>query len=433
MIIQSMPYPAASGFTLLGALARKNAAQLVGTSLTALTWQEDVYDLTAWHDTSSNTARMVVPSGTEAVRLSSGLRAEGGNNVTVRQTKSVSGGAAGVFYGMGRHHFIDGSGTDLGFGLRNICSAIVEVADADSAYFQSEYAISSGTSSPTNNGNTYFAIEAIDPTLRRVLAYKTSTQAVAAGVPEEVTWDATQYNVGSWTVSAENVTVPFTGRIRISCNLNSSTASNTLSAQFFVNGASVPGSALNTVGDVGADYLNAVSAVIEVTPGDEISVQVSSSSATNINNNEHSWLCVEEVPEDYICVLLHRNSGTQTIGNADTAVEWQVAAYEDETGLWDAGSPTLVIAPFSGYFRQTFGLIGSSVANQFAAWGEQEASIYYGSPGGTFSLSGADRINSMGAWAPCSAGDEIRLMARSVSSRTIGTDNETFMCVEFRS
>lgn len=416
----------AEALALVGALVRKNAGQTIGTTLTSLTFQVEPYDVGGFHDTVSNTARLTIPSGQgiDCVRLAAGVRHTATNNPNCRIIKNGA-----VFHGMGNYRQQD-NGTNLGYFLENLNSAIVEVADAD--YFESQFAVNSGTTSPNDSAHTFFAIEVIDPSLRRVLARKTSNQAVVASVPEELTWDTTEYNVGSWTVSAEHVTVPFTGRVRMSANVLGSNVTGRLFVRFLVNGASVPG-APNKAADVsGTDVNNAVSAVLEVTTGDELSVEVTYISSGNITAGEQTWFCVEEVPSDYTCVLLKRTSGTQTITNADTPIEWQSAVYEDETGLWDVSAPTVVVAPFNGYFRQTIGILGSSAANECGIWGDLEGATYYGSPGVTFSAGGSIHTAAVGAWAPCLAGDEIRAIARSITNRTIGTDDSTFMGVEFR-
>jgi hypothetical protein len=62
-----------------GALVKKSAAltaQNVTAAFTAITWNTDVYDTDAIHDTGSNTSRLSVPSGWSWVRLTGRLRVE---------------------------------------------------------------------------------------------------------------------------------------------------------------------------------------------------------------------------------------------------------------------------------------------------------------------------------------------------------------------
>ena len=55
--------------TFSGALVTNTGAQTVNSTISALTWDTEAYDVGGWHDTGTNPERLTVPSGVAYVRI----------------------------------------------------------------------------------------------------------------------------------------------------------------------------------------------------------------------------------------------------------------------------------------------------------------------------------------------------------------------------
>lgn len=414
-------------FLNFGVLTHKNAGQTHSTGFGTAAWQVEDYDVTGWHDNVTNNSQHIVPSGVALVRVQNNWTQGNRNNADCRLLKNGA-----VFNGMFEKTPGNTSANTAGFLADNLCSALVEVSASN--FFQVQFKISSGTGTWNNSNFTWMSTEEVDASLRRCLVNKTATQALTSGVETALTWDAEIYDEGGWFTPGGSVfTVP-TGvtAIRLTTNVQSAAAAGSQILRFRKGGASFRGGPICRVETNAADYGNMVSAVLEVTAGDTFDVTAQLGASVNVVNAENTWFCVEEVPSTVKRVLLHRNSGTHSVTNVQAAVVWQATVYDTDS-MWSSGTPTLVTIP-SGVTqcRASFCLAGGNVAGGYSAWVEKNAATFYGTCAASSDVSGSDFIHGMSAWVTCSPGDTLALIADTFNNRTIGTENESWFCVECR-
>jgi hypothetical protein len=145
-----------------GALVKKNAnltAQDL-TTATAITWDTEIYDTDAFHDTGSNTNRLTVPPGVVKVVVKCQIRIESNTAdtwIAVFIRRSTSGGAATADWdGHARTALETGAVT----ASVNLCSAAVVVGEGD--YFDVAVQSESDTSVDIIAARSWFAIEVIE-------------------------------------------------------------------------------------------------------------------------------------------------------------------------------------------------------------------------------------------------------------------------------
>lgn len=137
------------------ALVRRASNQALSSTPSIINWTTDVVDVGDWHDTSSNTSRLVVPSGVSKVRVGFNFRTEGTHTgwVTSRVLKNGT-----EFAGMQSIRTDSNSSVEDALGG---WSGIIEVVPGD--YFEVELA----TLASSNLGTgtlSWFAIEEVRDT-----------------------------------------------------------------------------------------------------------------------------------------------------------------------------------------------------------------------------------------------------------------------------
>ena len=139
-----------------GALVKKSADQTTAnyTAATDITWDAESYDTSGFHDTSSNTARLTIPTGVTRVRLSAHVR---GTLHTADSWTSL------VLQKNGSASFDGGSATVWESGASSIyimlTSPVLVVTAGD--YFTVSLQVESDTSITVDAARSWFAIEVV--------------------------------------------------------------------------------------------------------------------------------------------------------------------------------------------------------------------------------------------------------------------------------
>lgn len=263
---------------LKGALVNRNSNQAyaAGTA-TTVEWNNEVYDYGGYHDNAVNPSRITIPV-TGVYRLSC--------NVVVNATTYAWGwmrvnGAIVAGCPQVSH--------DLDCDLLNMCSAPMELNAGDyvDVVIQSNAAGNIGA-----NHQTWFAIELVDPAIKRCLIYPTAAQNVTTGNPVinygAETYDtAAMFNAGT---NAQRIYIPSgCTEARITMNLGCAW-----------NGGKVEPSAYHSAAGSGnvmatshSHCVNALGLWVPVTPGDYVQSQFYAVNTRGLNTGVSSWLCVE--------------------------------------------------------------------------------------------------------------------------------------------
>lgn len=413
-----------------GALVYPSAMPGSTTTPTAISFANEAYDVTGWHDTGSDTDRLTVIADVSIVRLTS--NAEASDETTLHHLKA-SGGSPAVFRGMGKAD-TDG-GTANAF--VNICSAPIAVAEGD--YFQSILTLASAAFLGVASEKSWAAIEILPAALKYALVYMGSSQAISAGTNTALTWDSEVADTDGFHESVTNpsrLSVPVGGPtlVRLVANVESGNTAGQFVLNINMNGATARGLPFKDCDTTGAENLNIVSAPIVVTPGtDYFEVIAFDTNATTIPANENCWFSIEEVPSDYKRALVHKTGGAQSFtgGAAYAAVTWDAEVYDTDS-LHDNSSDNSRLTVPSGCTRARpiYNLKTSSVANNMISKVQKNGADYDGQPAFMTNTSGTDNLGAIGAWVEVNPGDYFEVMFKADTTCTIGTENESWFCLE---
>lgn len=409
-----------------GALVHHSVDQSTGVTSLILSHDTEVYDTGGWHSTSSNNSRLTVPSSVSVVRV-----------ITNNLTTTTGGGGyhlknGATFRGMGGKT-TETAGND---GV-NLSSALLEVSIGD--YFEFE-AVAAPSVDSAAGVSSWFAIEKVDSSLKRALVNRSSNQSISAATTTTINWNAEVYDTDSWHDTGSNtsrLTVPSgVSLVRVGGNL---TAANTgqSALSFFKNGAGARGLPTYDCEVNGTERLNAWSAPLEVSAGDYFEMRVFATDAINVGSSNENWFAIEEVPSTYKRALVYK-TGNQSVNDSTTAVLTFDAEVYDTDSIHDNATNNTRLTVPSGV---TQARVGFSIKTP-SATGQAVASVRkngtgsgdYGYPTAETDTAGTDNICGMGAWVDVTAGDyfELRFLQNSGAAMNIGTDNETWFCMECR-
>lgn len=293
-----------------GALVDKSAGQaLAASTVTTLTFDQEVYDIGGWHDNVTNNSRLTIPSGVSLVRV---------------QFNALSTTTSGQIIGLiGKNGAgtISPSGNTEQLFAKGMNGYTGPLAVTAGDYFVFQVFVTTAQTLPAGN-TCWFSIEQLPPLLKYALVTKNATQALSAGVAAIVTWNTEVADVGTWHDTVTNntrLTVPSgVTKVRVSANVEGASAANPFHAQILKNGAVVVGTSKSNNNASGADYLNLSTAILDVVAGDYFEVEVTSTTARNIatSTNGNCWFAIEEVKQTD--VIITPNSGTTAGGTALT-------------------------------------------------------------------------------------------------------------------
>lgn len=410
-----------NGYAFNGVLVRASADI---TPATEYLWDTEVYDAGGWHDTGSNTGRMVVPLGVSLVRAIGNSKINASSGIS--EVKHMLGGSdfAGQSYSAAEATGI--------LGTLNGASAVIAVSAG-------QYFTMHNTLSTTVDGSeeTWFAVEAIDPVSKYALLTKSATQAISADTPTILTWQTEVADVGGWFdsgVSNQNFVVPAgVSYVRFSANSqpNNSTGQNYIEVQTGA-GATFPGMGCKDTQRSGTDFNGFTSAVVAVNPGDTFRLSYLSESATTVQNTNATWFAVEEVRGFSGCLAY--KSATQGISaGVEAAVAFAAEAYDTHSAHDNASNNSRITVP-SGFTkaRPSFSVEGPPVAQYFRGRVMKNGAVYNGMPSFANTTTNADFCSGIGAWVDVNPGDYFELFVTSGSGGTMPISHRTWLCVEFR-
>lgn len=275
-----------------GALVKKSANQAIAaTTYTALTWDQEEYDLNGWHDNSVDNSRLTVPTvGVELVRLYANVEMPASTDQTVLNIRKNGANAVGlptmdVKHGSSRQRFI------------NVFGAPVAVVPGD--YF--EALVYNGSAQDVVAGdNTWFGIERLPRDLKYCLVTKSTNQALAATTNTPVTFDTEVADVGGWhslLSNTDRMTVPLgVNRVRLTACVEAASAINQLVLAIWKNGSVAFSGAGSRDNDTdGVEYQNVFTAVVSCTPGDYFQLIAYANTARDVVGGTLTWFSIEEV------------------------------------------------------------------------------------------------------------------------------------------
>lgn len=411
--------------TQFGALAYNSGAVDPSAGLPCDT---ESYDTTGWHDTSSNSERMTVPSGVSYVRAIARI--------------DCSGGASGAygFFTKGGSSFpgtcsprSDTSGNES----FNGCSAIVAVTAGN--YFRFDAAATASTASV----GSWLAIEKIDSATKMALVQKTTGQAISAGTTTTVTWNTEVTDTDAWHDNSTNnsrLTVPSgVSLVRVSASLRHEDTTGTSASQFVLNflknGASVPGlPARDHPRSALGNYLHAASAILAVSAGDFFECQAFTTEARTIQADDASWFQIEEIPAGTKYALVNKVA-TQAL----SAATFAAVAFGTSSEIADTNSfhdnvtnnSRLTVPSGVTKARVSFGLAGASQSDQLIGEVRMNGTAALpGLPRQETDTAGTDAVCGFGAWVDVVAGDYFELFAYSQLAQTLPISDRTWFCIE---
>jgi hypothetical protein len=296
-----------------GALVYKSVDQtaLNASSVTAMTWNSEQYDVGGWHDTGSNTSRLTVPSGVTHVKLTARLSAtlvtdgvdfycwiaQNGNVVAGSRTINMP---FAVFMGAGAPHITLASGP-----------LAVTPGDYFELYIVTGSAGGGDTSITITGGATdgsWFAIEAIE-SFSGAIVKKAADQATANySAAPVVTWDTDVLDVGGWHDTGSNtsrLTVP-SGvsyvRVAAGVSVNNLTAANDVTIWVEKDGDNVAATrhvnlpvAIVDTSTITSAHLCLVSGPIPVVAGAYFELRLSIPGDSSVTFEDYNWFSIEKL------------------------------------------------------------------------------------------------------------------------------------------
>lgn len=398
-VISSARRRTASLIADFGALVRKSTNdQTFGTTAGSLAFDTEVYDAGGWH--AAGNANMTVPAAISLVRVTSNLRETGTTNQKIQHRL---GGA--TFRGMGLADALV---------LNNIVSAPIAVSPGDS--FEMWYNRESvGSSTPTNDEETWFAIEKMDPTTKYAIVHNSASISLPTPNTDTfLSFDTEDADTSSWHSTVTNpsrMTVPSgVTLVRLTANLSGGSVTGQITAHFRKNGAFAYGLPLIDTDTTGDDNINLVSAPIVVTTGDYFELVAQTETATSIPSANNVWFAIEEVPSTYKRALVRRTATQSFSAGVTATLAWDAEEYDTDS-MHDTvtNNSRLTVPSGCTKARPTFAVRLTNTTGVKTAWVTKNGSDYFGMPGCDSDTLSTDQINGIGAWVDVTPGDYFEL------------------------
>lgn len=433
MILQSMPYPASSAASWLGALAHKNANQSSGGGA-ALTWQINDYDYGGWHSTVTNTERFVVSSGVSLIRATANRQNNDNAQNTIENRLSIGGAAAAAFIGQGK--------AENTTGHINCASAPIAVSAGD--YVTAYVTSTSGTNNVSTENWSWAAVEVLNPLTRYCIAYHNAAQTWTATTNSQLAFNSEVIDTSGFHDTVTNnsrLSVPSGSGItlvRLTGNIH--TDASQAAGNIIKNGAAAAGLPSNSTGTTGNDHINLFSAPIEVAAGTDyfqFNVYAGGSPPGTISGSNATWFAIEEVIEgpNYKRALAVLTGAAQTtVAATPLAVAWNGADVYDTGSMHDPASNNTKIYVPSGCTRArpSASIRFTNTSANCRVFVRKNGADYYGMPYQMESYDGIgiDDVAVAGAWVDCVPGDYFECYVQQSSAGSVAVDPRTWFCLE---
>lgn len=262
---------------------RSATLSLTAGSTFTLDWDLEVADTDAWHDIVTNPSRLIVPSGVTLVRVSGCIEVSAANAAFLLGPIKNGAAPAGTFLRRQARN-----ATSFLCGM----SAPLEVTAGD--YFQLQVIASVTARTLSNSEYSWFAIEEVPTTYKRVLAAKSANQSYTSGIEAAVQFDgADTYDTDAMHDPASNntrLTVPAGAtQAQLGFNLLFPSATGNQAARVLKNGGTFAGMPVDTSDVSGADEINGFSAWVNVVPGDYFELMVTTGANLTLAAAVQTW------------------------------------------------------------------------------------------------------------------------------------------------
>jgi len=269
-------------------LVSKTASQAIsaGTS-TTMTWDNEVYDTSGFHDNVTNNSRLTAPS-TKRYRVSANLQAG-----TVTGQLVVS--------------FLKDGATARGLPARDVernntenVNAVSAPIDFTAGQYAECQAFHTTATSITNNTGVWFSMEEVPASHLCALVYKSGSQSISANTDTVLAFGAEVYDDASMhdnTTNNSRLTVPSgVTQARVSFGVKTNSTADQMNAWCTRNGSTFLGSPRDETNTAGTDSLCGLGAWVDVTPGDYFELVFRSVFASTVGTDNEVWFCLECKP-----------------------------------------------------------------------------------------------------------------------------------------
>ena len=310
----------------------------IGTTATAIAWNNEVHDTGVYHDTAVNPSRLTVPAGsTGLVRLSVGLKVDA---------------SGGQLYVELRRNGIYVNGVcfraDVQASALTAVSPPLVVTAGD--YFE-VYASTTAASTLLVDGNSWFSIEELPSDLKYAIGRVTANQSIPSGTTytgginmgEEVA------DTGDWFTAGDDFfTVPAgIPKLRFGFSAQMNQGSGSMYASMGKNGATGsnigPGFAQHAATSDGIDHMHGWSGILDVVAGDLFSpIAATNAGATSIASPSFWWVEEYRAPADFPVLLTTGAGALMLTGHAPSITGATLIVVPDPTGLTLTGHAPVV-------------------------------------------------------------------------------------------
>ena len=261
-----------------GALVNRSSNQAYSAAtMTTVQWNQEVYDTGGYHDNSTNPSRFTIPAN-GVYRISCNILV---NASTYAWGRMKVNGTVIVGCPQTSH--------DLDCDYINLVSAPLVLTAGD--YVEVE--IQTNLAGNIGAGNdTWFAIEKVDPSIKRCLIYGTGAQNVTTANPF-INFNTEAYDTAAMfdsAVNAQRIYVP-AGCTQARITMNLGCAWNGGKIEPSVNfSAAGSGSVIATSH---SHFVNACGIWVPATPGEYIAARFYAVNTRAYQNDQTSWICLE--------------------------------------------------------------------------------------------------------------------------------------------
>lgn len=267
------------------ALVYHNTTQAISSGVTlTVAFNSEIADTNSFHDTVTNNSRLTVPSGVTLVRVSANMAHSAASGTFLTSLLKNGASARGL----------PACNTTTSGGCVNVISAPLVVTTGD--YFQATVLLNAAANLVSIE-RQWFAIEEVPSTYKRALVYKTGSQSITAATPTVLTWDAEEYDTDSIHDNATNnsrLTVPSgVTKARPLFSIKTGNTAGRMDARVTKGGADYFGQPTYSCDTTGADYLSAMGAWVDVSPGDYFECVFTCGTGTTVSTDNETWFCLE--------------------------------------------------------------------------------------------------------------------------------------------
>lgn len=378
-------------------------------SVDDIPWTSTHYDYGNWHNPAVNPERFTIPAGVDFVRVLSQASSAGNTPVGADQKKNGA-----TFTGAGRMDGDSGATNHV-----TLCSAANAVVAGN--YFTLDANVFVGPAS-------WFAIEPILSSTKKALYTKSGTQSVTGGSEAAITWQTQAYDNGAWHSGSSSKYIVPAGvtRIQVSAVVEASDSVSQTLVTLKINGTQARGCPAKDQSTDGGERINIASPTLDVTPGDEVEVYVSTPSDGTVA--AASWFYIMEAPS-HDRALIRLAASQNLVANTPTTILFDTFV-SGTAGLFSANG-FLIPAGYT-QARLSYGFQTPPSGGQTAAIIFMDGGTVPGLPTEHTDTSSTDSISGFGAWLDVVPGNHFTLSGNTQINTTVVDANGLYLHIELR-